>query len=102
MFCSLTACAFDFTGGIPPDGSPIHITRTYKPGVTVVFYVLALCGVIFSIVCFAFNLIFREKKYNSLLTSKQNMYMLQKNAIKFLYIGVVDNCAIFLLYDFSE
>ena len=52
------------TDGVPPDGTPIHITHTYKTGVTVVFYVIALCGVVFSVVCSAFNFIFREKKYD--------------------------------------
>lgn len=51
------------TGGSPSDGSPTEITRTFHIGLIVVFDVLATLGIIFAIICFLFNLIYREKKY---------------------------------------
>jgi gamma-aminobutyric acid type B receptor len=80
-----------FPDGIPPDGTPVHITHTYKTGVTVVFYVIALCGVVFSVVCFAFNFIFREKKVIRLTTPKLNFVIFSGAVLMYLsvFIGLL-------------
>ena len=38
------------TDGAPPDGTPISIIHTYHIAEVVVFYVLALCGVVVTII----------------------------------------------------
>ena len=53
---------FFFTDGIPPDGRPHAVISTYNVALVVVFYVLALAGIVFAIVCLLFNWIFRKSK----------------------------------------
>ena len=50
------------TDGFPPDGTPVDITHTYQIWLVVVYYILALCGVVVSTVCFAFTFIFRKRR----------------------------------------
>ena len=79
-----------YTDGIPPDGTPIHITHTYKTEVTVVFYILALCGVVFSVVCFAFNFIFRKKKYKTCHSTSLLVFIS-------LVVITIQNCAMWFV-----
>ena len=51
------------TDGIPPDGTPIQVIHTYQIWLVVVYYVLALCGVVVSVACFAFTFLFRRRRY---------------------------------------
>ena len=48
--------------GIPFDGVPTEDIATAFIPLVVVIYIFAAAGVIFSIVCLAFNCIFRNKK----------------------------------------
>ena len=45
---------------------------------------------------------FQREEVQFIVNLKAKYVYVAKNAIKFLYIGVVDNCAIFLLYDFQS
>ena len=48
--------------GIPFDGVPTTDIATAFIPLVVVIYIFAAAGVVFSIVCLTFNLIFRNKK----------------------------------------
>jgi hypothetical protein len=48
--------------GIPFDGVPAEDIATAFIPLVVVIYLFAAAGVVFSIVCLAFNCIFRNKK----------------------------------------
>ena len=48
--------------GVPPDGTPINITNTFKVEVVAIFYSSAIAGIMFAIVCLLFNVIFRSKR----------------------------------------
>ena len=48
--------------GVPLDGTPEIVFHTFEIGLVIVFYVLAAVGIVFSIGCLLFNLIFRERK----------------------------------------
>ena len=48
--------------GIPNDGIPIEEMVTIALPLTVVFVILATAGLLFTVVCLAFNFIFRERK----------------------------------------
>ena len=47
--------------GIPNDGTPIVDIVTVSLGLRVLFVILATAGMVFSVVCILFNLIFRQK-----------------------------------------
>ena len=50
------------TEGITPDGIPkLVIVSTALP-LTVIYYILAIVGIIFAVVCLFFNIIFRKRK----------------------------------------
>ena len=51
-----------FTDGYPPDGTPIQIIHTYKIGLTVLYDLIAVAGLVLAIACAVFNFIFRSKK----------------------------------------
>ena len=56
----LTTC---IPGGIiPHDGVPVEEDVTVAIPLTVTFSILAMAGIAFSVVCLAFNCIFRRKK----------------------------------------
>ena len=50
------------TVGVPPDGTPISITNTFRVEVVVLFDILAAAGIAFAVVCLLFNIIFRKRK----------------------------------------
>ena len=54
---------FVYAEGIPNDGIPLKDTVTVAFPLTVMFVLLATAGLVFTIVCLAFNFIFRNKKY---------------------------------------
>ena len=54
-----------YADGIPNDGIPLKDTVTVAIPLTVMFILLATAGLVFTIVCLAFNFIFRNKKYVS-------------------------------------
>ena len=49
-------------GGVPLDGMPINVTRTYRIELVVVLDVSAAIGILFAIVCLIFNIVFRKRK----------------------------------------
>lgn len=49
-------------GLVPYDGVPIEEDVTVSVILTTVFTLLAIAGIIFTVVCIAFNVVFREKK----------------------------------------
>ena len=55
--------SFFLADGIPNDGIPLRDTVTVALPLTVMFVLLATAGLVFTIVCLAFNFIFRNKKY---------------------------------------
>jgi hypothetical protein len=48
--------------GIPYDGTPVEIIETVDISLTVIFTVLSTIGIVFTIVCLAFNFIFKDRK----------------------------------------
>ena len=48
--------------GTPYDGTPVEIPVTVDISLTVVFIVLSTTGIVFTIICLAFNFIFRDRK----------------------------------------
>ena len=50
------------TGGIPNDGSPITKVTVVDLSATVILYLLATLGIVFTIFCLIFNIIFKDKK----------------------------------------
>ena len=50
------------TDGIPNDGIPIEEVVTVALPLTVVFAVLATAGLLFAVVCLAFNFAFRKRR----------------------------------------
>ena len=48
--------------GTPYDGTPVEIPVTVDISLTVVFIVLSTTGIVFAIICLAFNFIFRDRK----------------------------------------
>lgn len=51
-----------YSGGPPPDGTPINVIHTFNIGLVATFYTLASLGIVFAIACFIFNIIFRSRK----------------------------------------
>ena len=47
--------------GIPNDGVPIEDVVTVSLGITVVYTILAVVGIVFAIGCLLFNLVFRQR-----------------------------------------
>ena len=48
--------------GVPSDGTPIEIVSTFHTALVVIYYFLAVLGLIFTTVCFVFNFVFRNRK----------------------------------------
>ena len=57
------------TGQTPYDGLPKKEIATIIVPVTVIFVLLDGCGILFALICLAFNILFRRKKYD--IQSKQ-------------------------------
>ena len=53
---------YNYTDGFPPDGAAVATINTYNTELVVVYYILAVCGIIICGVCFLFNFVYREKK----------------------------------------
>jgi len=51
-----------FPDGIPSDGTPIKRINVQPLGLVIVYYILSLLGIVFSIVCLLFNFIYRERR----------------------------------------
>ena len=49
--------------GVPPDGIPKQVIVSTALALTVIYYILAIAGIIFALVCVGFNIIFRNRKY---------------------------------------
>ena len=52
-----------FSDGAPPDGTPEEERQTFKIGLIVLFDVLAALGLLFTVACLLFNVIFKNKRY---------------------------------------
>ena len=50
------------TAGIPRDGVPETITTTVALPLTIIYCVLTFCGIMLVLVCFIFNVVFRNRK----------------------------------------
>ena len=48
--------------GVPYDGMPTAVIETVHISLTVIFAVLSTIGIVFTIVCLAFNFVFRDRK----------------------------------------
>ena len=48
--------------GVPLDGSPTIVVRTFQIELVVVFYILTTVGIAFAVGCLLFNFIYRERK----------------------------------------
>ena len=48
--------------GVPLDGTPLTIIRTFHVGLVIVFDTLALLGIAFAVGCLFFNFTFRNRK----------------------------------------
>ena len=57
-----------FADGFPPDGTPMIVVQGPHKALVVVYYTLAVCGIIGSIMFLVFNFIYRNTKYVNLLT----------------------------------
>ena len=55
-------CIHVIVDGIPNDGNPIPEVVTVALGLTVVYLILAVAGVVFATVCLVFTLVFRKRK----------------------------------------
>ena len=51
------------TDGVPHDGTPIKQTVVIAVPLTVVMYLLATTGVVFTLICFGFTVYFRKSKW---------------------------------------
>ena len=60
---SSSPIALQFPGGEAPyDGVPEERNLAVDHSLTVIFSILATAGIVFAVVCLAFNFIFRNKK----------------------------------------
>ena len=55
------------TEGVPYDGVPEEDIRTAFIPLVIVIYLLAAAGILFAIVCLAFNYFFRNRKYRPII-----------------------------------
>ena len=53
---------YNFVDGVPPDGTPVTVTQSYHTALVVVYYILAVCGIMVSLVFLIFNIIYRNTK----------------------------------------
>ena len=60
-FSALTLCTF-LADDIPPDGSPIDTITVFSTFTVVLIFTLSIFGMLLSLVCLAFTIIFRERK----------------------------------------
>jgi len=64
-----------FPDGIPSDGTPIKRINVQPLGLVIVYYILSLLGIVFSIVCLLFNFIYRERRIVKLTSPKLNYFV---------------------------
>ena len=64
-----------FTDGITLDGTILNITHTFELGLVIVFDILATMGLIFTMGCLMFNIIFRKRKYGKEFTERYKNHM---------------------------
>jgi gamma-aminobutyric acid type B receptor len=76
-----------YPDGFPPDGTAIDVVHTYHVWLVAVYYVLALCGVVLSGICFAFNFFFRNREIVR-LTSPVLSYVIVSGAV-LMYLSVI-------------
>ena len=62
MWWSSSLIVFTYTGGIPPDGTPLTGEVTYHLALVVTYDILAAVGIAFTTVCLVFNFAFRNRK----------------------------------------
>ncbi|KAL5471142.1 hypothetical protein EMCRGX_G029225 [Ephydatia muelleri] len=72
--------------GIPPDGVPHVIIRTYSIPMVTVVMILSTCGLTFTLICCLFNLIFRNRRVVRLSSSNLN-YLIILGAVC-MYLSV--------------
>lgn len=62
LYCDDGIC-YSFTdGGAPPDGTPNQIRHTFMIGLVVWFDILAASGILFTVACLVFNIVFRNRR----------------------------------------
>ena len=62
MSCEFMYICSVSEGGIPPDGTPFAMVRTYYLELIIIYYITASLGLVFSTVCLIFNFTQRNKK----------------------------------------
>lgn len=68
MHMSVYTCIYWFDtanrGGIPPDGTPYTVVRTFYLELVILYYFFACMGILFCTACLIFNFTQRNKRYN--------------------------------------
>ncbi len=54
--------SFLLSGTIPPDGTPLKLINSQPLGLAIAYYIIAAFGILFTIACFLFNVIYRKRK----------------------------------------
>ena len=70
-----------YADGITLDGTILNITHSFELGLVIVFDILATMGLIFTIVCLMFNIIFRKRKLVKLFKNSELMFLYLYNRI---------------------
>ena len=71
-------------GSIPRDGTPLKVIHVQPLPLIVVYYTVASLGIIFTIICFLFNVTFRKRK---------SVY-LKLLILEILYLTLFQNCEV--------
>ena len=64
------------TDGVPPDGTPQKTIHTFQLGLVIVYYLLAVAGIVFTVVCLLFNFAFRKRRLDVRYTVRDNIMMI--------------------------
>ena len=59
-------CVFSNPGGIPSDGTPVDKITSFHLSLVIVYYILAVAGLLFTTACLVFNFTQRNKKLDDL------------------------------------
>lgn len=93
-----TACLlYLHTGTIPMDGTPVKVIITFDLWIVGFCYTLAVVGLIFTSLCFLFNIIFRKRRYaywwfNELCRAVSLIQNCSSNKPKLELFHLIGNC----------
>ena len=77
------------TDGVPPDGTPQKTIHTFQLGLVIVYYLLAVAGIVFTVVCLLFNFAFRKRRLDVRYTVRDFMMIIFKHHIYQVLIPLV-------------